>query len=88
MRTAPLLVVPLLPTLRRLPTTLTRAHAAMVTSGALDVSATALLLVLIRRDDFSVVAPAAALYPVATVALARLFFGQHIRRPQYANISG
>lgn len=52
----------------------------VVGSGVLDVVATALLLVAVREDLLSLVAPVAALYPAATVVLAHFVLGEPIRR--------
>ncbi len=66
----PLLAVGLA-TLRR-PLRVPRADRALVVStGLLDATATALLLIAVREDLLSLVAPVAALYPAATVLLAR-----------------
>jgi drug/metabolite transporter (DMT)-like permease len=51
-------------------------------AGALDLAATTLLLVSVRRGLLVVVAPLAALAPAFTVGWARLVFGEPIARVQ------
>ena len=51
-------------------------------AGALDVTATTLLLLAVRRGLILVVAPLAALAPAATVMLARVVLGEHLHRAQ------
>jgi uncharacterized membrane protein len=54
----------------------------MLASGFFDATAVALLLVALRQDLVSLVAPAANLYPAGTVMLAALFLGERLRRVQ------
>jgi drug/metabolite transporter (DMT)-like permease len=49
-------------------------------SGWLDAGANMVLLVAVRRDLLSVVAPLAALYPAATVLLARVVLRERVTR--------
>jgi drug/metabolite transporter (DMT)-like permease len=51
-------------------------------AGALDVTATTLLVLAVRRGLILVVAPLAALAPAATVILARFVLGEHLHRAQ------
>jgi drug/metabolite transporter (DMT)-like permease len=51
-------------------------------AGALDVMATTLLLLAVRRGLIIVVAPLAALAPAATVLLARLVLGERLHAAQ------
>jgi uncharacterized membrane protein len=53
-----------------------------LTAGALDVTATALILVAVRRGLVSVVAGLAALAPGFTVVLAWVFLREHLRIEQ------
>lgn len=54
--------------------------------GLLDVSATGLYGLATRHGALSEVAVASALYPLATVALARLVLGERVRRVQEVGI--
>jgi drug/metabolite transporter (DMT)-like permease len=51
-----------------------------VASGWLDAGANMVLLVAVRHDLLSVVAPLAALYPAATVLLARAVLRERVTR--------
>ena len=51
-------------------------------AGAFDLAAPALLVVAVRRDLLSVVAPVVSLAPGFTVVLAWRLVGQHLSRPQ------
>lgn len=53
-----------------------------VGAGLLDVTATTLLLLAVRRGLIIVVAPLAALAPAATVLLARVVIGEHVHPVQ------
>ena len=55
--------------------------------GVLDVSATGLYAVATRHGLLSVVSVAASLYPLATVALARVVLGERVRRVQELGIA-
>jgi drug/metabolite transporter (DMT)-like permease len=55
--------------------------------GVLDVSATGLYALATRHGLLSVVAVAASLYPLATVALARVVLGERVRRVQELGIA-
>lgn len=57
-----------------------RSH--LLASGFFDATAVALLLVALRQDLVSLVAPAANLYPAGTVLLAALVLGERLRRVQ------
>jgi drug/metabolite transporter (DMT)-like permease len=56
-------------------------------AGVLDVTATTLLLLAVRRGLILVVAPLAALAPAATVILARFVLGEHLHRLQRAGLA-
>jgi len=58
------------------------AGALALGAGAFDFAATALLVVAVRRDLLSVVAPVVSLAPGFTVVLAWRLAGQHLSRPQ------
>ena len=58
------------------------ARRVMVASGFFDATAIALLLVALRQDLVSLVAPAANLYPAGTALLAALVLGEHLHRTQ------
>jgi drug/metabolite transporter (DMT)-like permease len=51
-------------------------------AGVLDVTATTLLLLAVRRGLIIVVAPLAALAPAATVILARFVLGERLHAAQ------
>ena len=51
-------------------------------AGVLDVTATTLLVLAVRRGLIVVVAPLAALAPAATVILARLVLGERLHSVQ------
>src|SRR5689334_2158544 len=55
--------------------------------GVLDVSATGFYAVATRHGLLSVVSVAASLYPLATVALARVVLGERVRRVQEVGIA-
>lgn len=58
------------------------ARRVMVASGFFDATAIALLVVALRQDLVSLVAPAANLYPAGTALLAALLLGEHLHRTQ------
>ncbi len=58
------------------------ARRVMVASGFFDATAIALLVVALRQDLVSLVAPAANLYPAGTALLAALVLGEHLHRTQ------
>lgn len=58
------------------------ARRVMAASGFFDATAIALLLVALRQDLVSVVAPAANLYPAGTVLLAAVVLGERLHRVQ------
>lgn len=58
------------------------ARRVMVASGFFDATAIALLVVALRQDLVSLVAPAANLYPAGTALLAALWLGEHLHRTQ------
>jgi uncharacterized membrane protein len=58
------------------------ARRPMLASGFFDATAVALLLVALRQDLVSLVAPAANLYPAGTVLLAALVLGERLHRVQ------
>ena len=60
-----------------------RARAA----GLLDVSATGLYGLANTKGALSIVSVVGALYPVATVLLARAVLGERIRRVQQAGVA-
>lgn len=55
-------------------------------SGVLDVTGNAALLVAFRRGLTSLVAPVAALYPAATVILARIVLKETLTRLQFSGL--
>jgi drug/metabolite transporter (DMT)-like permease len=55
-------------------------------AGGLDVAANGLYAVATRHGLLSIVAVASSLYPVATVALARVVLGERVRRVQEAGV--
>jgi uncharacterized membrane protein len=57
-----------------------RLLVTVAAGGLLDLLANAFLVLAVRRDLTSVVAPIAALYPAGTVVLARLVLGERIGR--------
>jgi drug/metabolite transporter (DMT)-like permease len=59
----------------------------MVASGFFDATAVALLVVALRQDLVSLVAPAANLYPAGTVLLAALVLGERLRAVQVAALA-
>jgi len=58
------------------------ARKVMVASGFFDATAIALLLLALRQDLVSLVAPAANLYPAGTALLAALVLGESLHRTQ------
>jgi drug/metabolite transporter (DMT)-like permease len=58
----------------------------VVGSGLLDVSAAALLVVALRQDLVTLVAPAANLYPAFTVLLARVVLHERLARIQIVGL--
>ncbi len=64
------------------------ARRVMVASGFFDATAIALLVVALRQDLVSLVAPAASLYPAGTALLAALVLGEHLQRTQVAGPGG
>jgi drug/metabolite transporter (DMT)-like permease len=75
----PILAVALLVTERRFVPD-RRDLPCVVGAGWLDAGANVVLLLAVRHDLLSVVAPLAALYPAATVVLARLVLHEQITR--------
>lgn len=63
-----------------------QARGFAFTTGALDVAATALLLVAVRRGYLVVVAPLASLAPAFTVVFAWMFLHERIARVQFAGL--
>jgi drug/metabolite transporter (DMT)-like permease len=55
------------------------ARTLAILAGVFDITATALLLVAVRRDLLSVVAPVVSLAPAFTVVLAWRFTGERLR---------
>lgn len=64
-----------------------RALVALVAVGALDLAANGLYALATRHGLLSVVAVAASLYPLGTVALARVVLGERVRRVQELGIA-
>lgn len=62
------------------------ARRPVVASGVLDASAAVLLLVALRQDLVTLVAPAANLYPAGTVLLARIVLHERLHRPQLGGL--
>jgi drug/metabolite transporter (DMT)-like permease len=60
------------------------ARRVMLASGFFDATAVALVVVALRQDLVSLVAPAANLYPAGTVLLAALVLGERLHRVQVA----
>jgi drug/metabolite transporter (DMT)-like permease len=60
---------------------------ALAGIGALDLLATGLYAVATTEGLLSIVAVVGALYPIATVLLARAILGERLRRPQQAGIA-
>ena len=58
------------------------ARRVMVASGFFDATAIALLMVALRQDLVTLVAPAANLYPAGTALLAALVLGERLHRTQ------
>ncbi len=83
------LVVPVLvgaALVRRAPAPPSSAVAALAVAGLLDVSATGLYGLANTKGALSVVSVVGALYPVATVLLARVMLGERVRRVQQAGV--
>ncbi len=59
---------------------------AVVGAGTLDVTAIALYLLAARRGLISLVAVLGSLYPVGTVALARVVLGERLVARQLAGL--
>jgi drug/metabolite transporter (DMT)-like permease len=64
-----------------------RALLALAVVGLLDLSANGLYALATRHGLLSVVAVGASLYPLATVALARVLLGERVRRVQEVGIA-
>jgi uncharacterized membrane protein len=65
-----------------------RADArALIAIGALDISANSLFAAASTEGLVSLVAVLASLYPIVTIALARLVLGERIRRLQQAGVA-
>lgn len=64
-----------------------RALPLLVLAGLLDLSANATFALASRHGLLSVVAVASSLYPLATVALARVLLGERVRRVQEVGIA-
>jgi drug/metabolite transporter (DMT)-like permease len=71
---------------QRITPTYGRARGIAVAAGILDVTATTLLLVALRRGLLVVVAPVAALAPAFTVLWAWIVFHEHVSRTQIAGL--
>jgi drug/metabolite transporter (DMT)-like permease len=65
-----------------------RATALAIGAGVLDVSASALLLIAVRRGLVVIVAPIASLAPGVTVVLAWLILSEQLRPAQRVGILG
>jgi drug/metabolite transporter (DMT)-like permease len=63
------------------------ARTLALAAGALDVTATTLLLLAVRRGLVAVVAPVASLAPAATVGLAWLVLRERIVRGQLVGLA-
>jgi drug/metabolite transporter (DMT)-like permease len=59
---------------------------ASAAAGALDSLANFAFLLAVRRGDLAVVAVITALYPAATVLLARAILGERLGRTQLAGL--
>jgi drug/metabolite transporter (DMT)-like permease len=83
-----LVTIALLALLARASVTFPRggARGFALATGALDVTATALLLVAVRRGLLVVVAPLASLAPAFTVVFAFVFLHERIARVQLAGL--
>jgi uncharacterized membrane protein len=80
-RAAPLPVLAAVLALMRAPMVVPRDALRLVAgAGALDATANAVLLVAVRDDLVSVVAPVAALYPASTVILTSLVLHERVGR--------
>jgi drug/metabolite transporter (DMT)-like permease len=64
-----------------------RAYLPLLAIGTLDLLANGLYAIATRHGLLSIVAVAASLYPLATVALARLVLGERVRRVQEVGIA-
>jgi drug/metabolite transporter (DMT)-like permease len=64
-----------------------RDATAVASAGVLDLSANALILLAVRRGLISLVAPVAALYPAATVLLARVVVGEKLGRTRLGGLA-
>jgi drug/metabolite transporter (DMT)-like permease len=58
----------------------------LVVVGALDLAATGLYAIATTKGLLAVVAVVGALYPVATVLLARAVLHERLQRPQAAGV--
>jgi drug/metabolite transporter (DMT)-like permease len=84
------LVVPVLiavALVRRAPVPGRSSLLVLALAGLLDVSATGLYGLANTKGALSVVSVLGALYPVATVLLARVMLGERIRRIQQAGVA-
>jgi drug/metabolite transporter (DMT)-like permease len=61
--------------------------ATLAAIGALDLAATGLYALATTEGLLSIVAVVGALYPVATVLLARFVLGERLRAPQQAGVA-
>ena len=87
-RIVPLPVLAAVLALRGAPVVVPRdALPSVAAAGALDSTANALLLIAVRDDLLSVVAPVAALYPASTVVLARLVLHERMGRARIVGIA-
>jgi len=87
-RAAPLPVLAGVLALSRAPVIVPRDVLRFVVgAGVLDATANALLLVAVRDDLVSLVAPVAALYPASTVILAHLVFHERLGRGRALGIA-
>lgn len=87
-RIAPLPVVAIVLVALRQPLRVRRHDLRFVGgAGALDATANALLILALREGLVSLVAPVAALYPVATVVLARIIQREHLSRARVGGLA-
>jgi drug/metabolite transporter (DMT)-like permease len=64
-----------------------RVHWPLITVAALlDISGNVLFLLAVRRELLSLVAVIMSLYPAATLALARIFFGERLGGRQWLGL--
>jgi drug/metabolite transporter (DMT)-like permease len=86
-RLVPLPLLALMLVAARRPLLVRRAdRGLMAGAGTLDATANVLLLLAVRHDLLSLVAPVTALYPAATVLLAKLVVHEQIGRARVAGL--